>query len=241
MKKHTTIWLVIALLFAMLAGCGEKPEAAKTPTEGQIPGISDLPIDELEAAYAQQIGRYYPALAEKWEIDQYFDGEMSVLPYYYYEGDPLRNVGYGFVDLDGDSQGELVIGAIWNVEQDPSVFEIWTLVNGKPRMLVQGGTDNRYALQYVQQEQAWYIANDVSNSGASWAAYYLQLKDGKLEVKDGVLYDMFADEQNPWFLSYDLDWDVSNDQPIDEETANAILDSHRQHYTALELFPYIFY
>ena len=42
-------------------------------------------------------------------------------------------------------------------------------------------------------------------------------------------------------LAYDLDWDVTNDEPIDEETANAILESNRKHYTALEYFPYIFY
>ena len=62
-----------------------------------------------------------------------------------------------------------------------------------------------------------------------------------VELVLSLLADAYADEENPWFLSYDLDWDVSNDEPIDEETANAILESNRQHYTALEYFPYIFY
>ena len=42
-------------------------------------------------------------------------------------------------------------------------------------------------------------------------------------------------------MTYDLDWDTSNDVPIDEATAEAILESNRKHYTALEYFPYIFY
>ena len=67
------------------------------------------------------------------------------------------------------------------------------------------------------------------------------LNEGKLEVMQGIVFDASVDEQNPWFMAYDLDWDVSNDEPIDEETANAILDANRKHYTALEYFPYIFY
>jgi hypothetical protein len=67
------------------------------------------------------------------------------------------------------------------------------------------------------------------------------LSEGKFEVVQGIMFDAAADEQNPWFLTYDLDWDISNDEPIDEETAKAILESNRKLYTALELFPYIYY
>ena len=57
----------------------------------------------------------------------------------------------------------------------------------------------------------------------------------------GIVFDASADEQNPWFLAFDLDWDVSDDEPIDEETADEILESNRKFYTALEYFPYIFF
>ena len=67
------------------------------------------------------------------------------------------------------------------------------------------------------------------------------LNEGKFEVVQGIVFDALADEKDPWFVTYDLDWDVSNDQPIDEKTANAILESNRKLYTALEYFPYIFY
>ena len=59
--------------------------------------------------------------------------------------------------------------------------------------------------------------------------------------REGSYHDTKADPENPWFMSYDLDWDVSNDDPIDEDTANAILDNNRGHYTALEYFPYTFF
>jgi hypothetical protein len=67
------------------------------------------------------------------------------------------------------------------------------------------------------------------------------LNEGKLEVVQGILFAALADEENLWFMTYDLDWNTSNDEPIDEETANAILESNRVFYTAIEYFPYILY
>ena len=87
----------------------------------------------------------------------------------------------------------------------------------------------------------WYVVNEASNSAFNHATYYLMLNEGKFEVMQGIVFDAAANEENPWFMTYDLDWDTSNDVPIDEATAEAILESNRKHYTALEYFPYIFY
>ena len=207
-------------------------EQEETVYEGDA---SSYYIDEV---YSEQIGRYAIALGERWGEGAYFEHDMSALPYYYYEGNPLDNVGFGFVDLDNDGSLELVIGAIMNGEQDPAVFEIWTLVDGEPVMLAQGGTRNRYVLEYVEEDEMWYVVNEGSSSAFCNATYYLMLNEGKLEVVQGIVFDASADEQNPWFMTYDLDWDVSNDEPIDEDTANAILESNRNYYTALEYIPY---
>ena len=195
----------------------------------------------IDVVYAEQISRYHTALVEQWSAEAYLDNGLSALPSYYYEGNPLENVGFGFVDLDNDGHWELIIGAILSAETDPAVFEIWTMVDGEPVMLAQGGSRNRYVLQYNQEDEMWYVANECANGAANHATYYLMLNEGKFEVVQGVIFDALADEQNPWFLTYDLDWDVSNDTPTDESTANAVLESNRKHNTALEYFPYIFY
>ena len=208
--------------------------------ETTAPAVAE-PSDLVDEAYAQVIGRYYTALTEQWTEEKYFENEMSALAAYYYEGNALENVGFAYLDLDNDGQNELIIGAIANAELDPVVFEIWTLVDGEPVMLAQSGSRNRYFLQFSEEDNAWYVANEGSNSAASHATYYLMLIDGKLEVMQGIVFDAEADAENPWFMSYDLDWDVSNDDAIDEETANAILDNNRGHYTALEYFPYSLY
>ena len=256
MKKCVLLFASVLLIFGLFAGCGNAetvetsvPEestvtqttTATQETEEDIVYEGDASSYYIDVVYPEQIGRYYTALSEKWEEGKYFENDMSALPYYYYEGNPLNNVGFDFVDLDNDGHLELIIGAILNAEQDPAVFEIWTLVDGKPVMLAQGGSRNRYVLEYVEEDRMWYVVNEASNSAFNHATYYLMLNDGKLEVTQGIVFDASADEQNPWFLTYDMDWDVSNDEPIDEETANAILESNRSYYTALEYFPYIFY
>ena len=177
MKPRRITWIAVALLAALLAGCGaaeptnpqtEPPVSTgaptETPTEARTEAPTEVPTeaptevpteaptdpsaegtvsDYVDAAYAEQIGRYYTALSEQWEAGQYFDNDMSELPYYYYEGEPLDNVGFGYQDLNNDGSMELIIGAILNAEQDPAVFEIWTLVDGEPVMLAQGGSRNR--------------------------------------------------------------------------------------------------
>lgn len=214
---------------------------AEEPTEEDVVYETEASSYYIDEVYAEQIDRYHTALSEKWDEGKYFENDMSALPYYYYEGNPLDNVGFGFVDLDNDGYLELVIGAIMNADKDPAVFEVWTMVDGKPVMLVQGGSRNRYVLQFTEEDEMWYIVNEASNSAFNHATYYLMLNEGKLEVVQGIVFDASANEQNPWFLTYDMDWDASNDQPIDEETADAILESNRTHYTALEYFPYLYY
>ena len=223
-------------------------EAPVETTEATVPEVTEEDIVyegdafvngiDIDEVYVEQIVRYKTAISEQWTEEQYFDNELSTLPYYYSEGDPLNNVGFGFVDLDNDGSLELVIGAILNAERDPVVFEIWTLVEGEPVMVAQSGSRNRYYLQYAEEDSAWYVAYEGSNGAANSGTYYLMLIDGKFEVMQGIVFDALADEANPWFMAYDLDWDVSNDEPIDEEMANAILENNRKIYTPLALFPY---
>ena len=268
MKHKFTFWLAIALIAAIFTGCGnaqpttpqtEAPATTAAPTEvpteaptETVPATTEATVppeteesgivsEYVDERYAEQIGRYAAALSEQWEEGKYLDNGLSGLPAYYYEADPLENVGFGYTDLDNDGSEELVIGAIFNAELDPVVFEIWTLVDSEPVMLAQSGSRNRYFLQFSEEDNAWYVAYEGANSAANHGTYYLMLLEGKMEVMQGIVFDAMADEANPWFMAYDLDWDASNDEPIDEEMANAILDNNRGLYTALEYFPYSLY
>ncbi len=195
--------------------------------------------DDIRVVYAKQIERYYTALSQKWDESAYFEHEMSPLAVYYgLEGNAFDNVGFAFMDLDGDGSQELIIGAIQNAGKDPLVFEIWTLKANEPVMLAQSGARNRYYLQYAEEDALWSVAYEGENGAANHAVHYLQLLDGELKVVQGIIFDAVANENDPWFMTYDLDWDVSNDTPIDEETANAVMDAERNHYAAAKYIPY---
>lgn len=251
MKK---ILLAITILLALnlLGGCsktqGNAPitsEPPASPTESATPPLAenegDASPDSVDAVYTQQIERYYEAISNQWDESTYFDHEMSSLAAYYYEGNALENVGFTFMDLNGDDIRELIIGAIKNAEQDPLVFEIWTLKNGEPVMLAQSGARNRYYMQYAEEDDMWSVAYEAENGAANHAVYDLQLADGAFEVIQGVIFDAVANEDAPWFMAYDLDWDTSNDVPIDEDTANAVVEAGRNIYTAVEYLPYSLY
>ena len=266
MRKRSLFWLAMLLVAALLVGCGTVENTETTPTEPpttvteeptEVPTEEPTEADEekegdtvyegdassyyIDVVYAEQIARYYTALSEKWNEEQYVDNGMSEVLTAYYAGNPLNNVGFGFQDLDNDGHWELIIGAIEDAEECPVAFEIWTLVDDKPVMLAQTSARNQYALQFVEEDNMWYVANEGSNSASASGYYYLMLIGGKLEVMQGIIFDAKADPENSWFMTYDMDWDTSNDDPVDEDMATAILETNRSHYTAIEYFPYILY
>lgn len=257
MKKLIMTLTLFLLCFALLAGCGATTaepttEATADPTTEPTTEATEVITEEVteevtedsdmayyaKGIYAEALSRYYTALSEQWNEDAYFEHEMSAMAAHYYDGNALENIGFAFIDIDGDSNKELFIGAIANAVNDPLVLEVWTIVDGAPVMLAQSGTRNRYYLQYEAEVYNWSIAYEAENGAANWAAYYLQILDHELKVTQGIIFDAIADEANPWFLTYDLDWDTTNDEPTDEDMANAIIHNGRILYTAADYIPF---
>ena len=52
------------------------------------------------------------------------------------------------------------------------------------------------------------------------------------------MFDASADPEHPWFLTYDEDWDVSNDIPVEEDMAQDIIDSFTNCYIIPEYLSY---
>ena len=260
MKKSIIIATTLLLILALLAGCNKpqpdlpvhteptdsattlpSTENDPTETEEDVEYEGDAASYYIDVVYAEQIERYYTAISQQWDEITYLEHEMSPLAAYYYEGKPLDNIGFTFMDLDGDGIWELIIGAIKNAEKDPLVFEIWALKNGEPVKVAQSGSNNRYYLQYAQEDDLWSVAYEAENNAANRAVYYLQLVEGEFKVIQGIVFDAIANENAPWFMTYDLDWDASNDTPINEDTADSIMSAGRNIYAAQEYFPYCLY
>ena len=85
------------------------------------------------------------------------------------------------------------------------------------------------------------IANEASSSAFNSAWHYYSLADGRLELMQGVVFNAEADEENPWFITYDEDWDVSNDTHDEDGIAESIVDAYAKSYTTLEYIPFSAY
>lgn len=260
------IWIAVVLAVILAAGCGksgtdttssdssesvsEESEKKGTSEEETQNDDSSETEEETEGdaathyirdIYADQISRYDTALSEQWEEEQYYEEDMSALAASFYEGNPLENVGFALMDLGNDGYYELLIGAINGADQDPVLFEVWTVEDGKPVKLCTSGSRNRYYLCYMEEDDLYLIANEGANGAANSADHYYRMDGTKMAVVQGVVFDAEADEEHPWFLSGDDDWDISNDTPVDEKMAQDIIDSYRNSYIIPEYIPYSSY
>ena len=245
MKKYIAI--VCVSILAVLGGCQKADEKVETPdTSTIVQSETEIEEDEKtkdsagENVYKEQMELVYLALSEEWSLEQCLDNNISSLISYNYEGNALDNVGYALKDLDGDGKEELLISAVSKDVSGGMLYDVYTTPNGEVIHLLSGHERNRYYLQWLE-EGAYMIANEASNSAYNSAWYYYSLIDGQLEIMQGIVFDAEADEKNPWFITYDEDWDVSNDTPDEDDMAQDIIEANTNTYTTMEYIPFVQY
>lgn len=236
-----------------IQGTLEIPTEESMSTEATIVESTDTVPEELPSeapddavpsdvliVYAEQLNLIYQALTEQWSVDKYFDNDMSHLMANHYEGDALANVGYALVDLDGDGKDELIISAVDNTYAGGMLYDVYSAPNGEVLHVLCGHERTRYYLQDLEDE-GYGIATEASDSAWRSAWYYYSLAEGKLELTQGIIVNVEADAENPWFITYDEDWDVSNDTHDTEGVAQAMIEAYAQSYIALEYTPFSAY
>ena len=240
MKKRIAILCVLMLGISMLAACGNNTDQTAQDTENpedseEIIGEEDAPLetisdDGMTEAYEGIIDDYRSLVEEQWDYDQIYEHNYSNLA-------TMVSVGYTLYDLDQDGQLELLIGETDTEEPvNRMILDAYTMDGDAAKQLFTSRERNRYYL--VEDEAgAVIIANEGSIGAASSGWLYYIVENGELSIQQSVIYDAGADEQNPWFTSVDDDWDVSNDTPTDEETAQAMIDSYMEQYAVLDWTP----
>ena len=202
---------------------------------------SDESKDSAAAyVYKKQMNLVHQALSEQWSVDVYFEHEISSLIATHYEGNALDNVGYALVDLDGDGKEELLISAVSKDASGMMLYDVYTAPENEVIHVLSGHEKNRYYLQSLE-EGGYMIANEASNTAYNSAWYYYSMSEAKLELSQGVVFDAAADEDQPWFITYDEDWDTSNDTHDVEGLAQSIIEANTKSYTALDYTPFSSY
>lgn len=260
MMRRFVVLMLVSVFLMTLVGCQNNKDVVVENTDTQIEDVTETEIqteeqteelyvdngddnsnnDEGESVeyyiemYREVFDLHRTGLSEKWDMSQWMDKGLSGLNAYPFEAEPLKSVGYTIIDVDGDGVCEFVFGAIAGDEfVEKIIFEMYTLKDDKPVQVFVSHERNRY---YLVKEEAggYHIVNESSNGAANSAHYYYNLQDGELVLFQGIVFDAFADEENPWFMTYDTDWDVSNDEPISEELAEDIIRSYRNNYMKLD-------
>ncbi len=211
-----------------------------TATEAQTAETTQDPAAVLGtvASYDEIIENYRTMIKEKWDASQIYETDYSpVLSYLTGADNAQDTVGYVYMDINGDGEDELLIGETdTELAANRMIFDAYTLKDGQPVQLFVSHERNRYYL-CEDESGAILVANEAANGAANSAWYYYIVSGTELQVVQGVIYDLAADEQNPWFITYDDDWDTSNDEPTTEEDAQNIIDSNTNTYAALDWTP----
>ena len=221
------------------SGDTQQEEAADAASEESTESAGNDSVKELVTydvsdAYQEVLNKYQTLINEKWDTNKAFEEKLSSMVSDFVQMGYENQVGYVLYDLDLDGQPELLVGEMdTELPANRIVFDAYTEKDGKAVQLFESESRNRY---YVVEDEdgAVMIANEGSNGAASSGWIYYIYTDGELKVMQAVMYDASADEANPWFMAYDDDWDSSNDEPISESDAQAIIDSYTNTYAKLD-------
>ena len=193
MKKTVTIMLCAVLSLASLTACESpaspvttaepaqtaeptpeatpEPTAEPTPTPTPTPEPTPEPVTDPLLMYKDILDVYVQALTNNSGGEDLIGSEISLLNMYCYEGNALDNVGYIFLDLDGDGTMELFIGAIGGDEfVANAVFDFYTYQDGHPVLLIDSMERARC---YICDDNTLVIdwANSSSDTGYTYYSY----------------------------------------------------------------------
>ncbi len=168
--------------------------------------------------YPEVLEKYITAVEEGWDADKLEQENMS--PEYYalaqVEGENAKNlIGFAYLDLNHDGVDELMVGEMGGGAYNTTVYDIYTIVDRKPALVVSGSGRNRYyPLEYGE------FINERSGGAdeSEWITYDIEPNTTNLIPQVGIKMDGYEDKDNPWFVIYGADegeWESISEEDFD--------------------------
>lgn len=154
-----------------------------------------------EDLYTKILTKHKTAIREKWDSAKLENENMS----YMYNIISPDKIGYTYYDVNADGIEELFIGEIAEGDWKGVVYDIYTIVDRKPKHVISGGSRNRY---YVCDDT--FICNEYSSGANESGVSVYSLVENSTELFPQVnfKYDGYENEKNPYFISYsDEKWE----------------------------------
>lgn len=178
---------------------------------------------ELPQCYAELIADATECIQGnvKEEVEDY---DFSYIIYWYgaYYGASM-GLGYLIEDIDGDGTEELIFGENGSGASDGTIYDLYTINDGKLVHVFDGGERDRYYLC-----ENGIIANEGSSSAFTGGNAYYVFEGTELHLVEAVLFNDRESPDNPWFYSTTPDdyYDLENAEPINEDQARAIIEGY---------------
>jgi hypothetical protein len=163
--------------------------------------------------YKEILKKHINALNEKWDSTKLEKEDMS----YMYNIMSKDKIGYTYYDINADGIDELIIGEIADGAWKGVIYDIYTMVDRKPKHVISGGSRNRY---FVCDDT--FICNEYS-SGANESGvrvYILVENSTELFHQVSFKYDGYQNSAKPWFLSYGNGINEDKWENVSEKTFN---------------------
>ncbi len=188
-----------------------------------------------EELYSYTVSKYIEALSSDWDANKYEEEGLS--PEFYAiaqnEGDSaLDDIGFTYKDITNDGVDELLVGPVSGSDEPSVIYDIYTMVNREPALVVSGTSRDRYyGLSYGGVANAF--SGGANENGVK--VYNIEPNSTELMHQYTIKYDAYTDEKNPWFISYSDD--EEGFEAMTEEDYNSRLDMLDGEYLKLDYTP----
>ena len=111
----------------------------------------------------------------------------------------MNKVGFTYYDLNGDGIAELLIGEISKGAWKGVVYDIYTMVNRKPKHVISGSARDRYFAC-----DGTFVCNEYSGGAGLSGVNVYNLVENSTELFPQVFfkYDSYTNKKKPYFISY---------------------------------------
>ena len=168
--------------------------------------------------YGEILKKHLNAINEKWDSIKLENENMSYMYNVIAQTNKnvLNKIGYAYYDVNADGIDELFIGELAEGNWKGIIYDIYTMVDRKPKHVVSGGSRDRY---FVCNDS--FICNEYS-SGALESGnliYILVENSTELFPQVGFKYDGYENKKNPFFISYNFsenEWENVSEKKFKE-------------------------
>ncbi len=191
-----------------------------------------------EDLYSYTVSQYITAFNEGWDANQFEEAGMSLEFYALTQSEGEKaydTMGFAYRDISNDGVDELLVGIITDDNEPSVVYDIYTMVDRQPTLVVSGTARNSYrAMEYGGV--ANYFSGGAMENGLK--VYIITPGTNELFLQYGVKYDGYENEKNPWFEADTADDEEDKWKECTEEDYNMWIERASEQCLKLDFTPF---